>query len=43
MSGRGLVSRLYKEPKELNIKKSNDPVKKKWSIEQNRKFSTDKI
>lgn len=41
-SGKGLVSRLYKEPKELNIKKSNDPVKK-WNMEQNRKFSTDKI
>lgn len=41
ISGKGLVSRLFKELKLLNIKKTNDPVKK-WGMEQNRDFSKDK-
>ena len=38
-SGSGLISNIYKELKELNSRKSNNPIKK-WGTELNKEFST---
>lgn len=38
ISGRGVISIIYKEPKKLDINKSNNPIKK-WGIDLNREFS----
>lgn len=40
MSDRGLISKIYKELKNLTTKKANDPIKK-WGIELNREFTTE--
>lgn len=40
-SGRGLISKIYKELKKLTSKKTKQPNKKKWGIELNREFITE--
>jgi hypothetical protein len=39
-SDRGLISKIYKEPKKLMSRKPNSPIKK-WGIEVNREFPTE--
>jgi hypothetical protein len=41
-SDKGLITRMYRELKELNFPKINDPVKK-WANEMNRTFSKEEI
>jgi hypothetical protein len=39
-SDRGLISKIYKELKELITKKPNNPIKQ-WGVELNRDFTTE--
>jgi hypothetical protein len=39
-SNRGLISNIYKEPKKMDSRKSNNPLNK-WGTELNKEFSTE--
>jgi hypothetical protein len=41
-SDKGLITRLYRELKKLNLPKINEPIKK-WASELNRTFSKEEI
>jgi hypothetical protein len=41
-SDKGLITRIYREPKKLNSFKINEPIKK-WATELNRTFPKEKI
>jgi hypothetical protein len=42
MSDKGLISRIYRELKNLNSQGINDPMKK-WANELNRAFSKEEV
>jgi hypothetical protein len=42
MSNKGLISRIYRELKNLNSQGINDPMKK-WANERNRAFSKEEV
>jgi hypothetical protein len=41
-SDKGLITRIYREPKILNSPKINEPIKK-WASKLNRNFSKEKF
>jgi hypothetical protein len=42
ISDKGLITRIYREPKKLNSPQINEPIKK-WATEVNRNFSKEEI
>ena len=40
---RGLISKIYKELKKLDIKLPNNPINKKWGTAVNREFTAEEL